>query len=252
MTGTETTKCFADRLQDLISESGKDVKTLAAEIGVSSGALSKYQNDKGEPGITALYKIAAYFDVTADYLVGLSNNRTQANANIGVEIGLSDGAIELLRAANEQKKNTSKLNSDKEYYPTDVFSLLIENLNFFPDLVLTISRELSIKEYHAEEIEAIKAEKCLAKKNPELFKKIYDNGDVLLGAVYKDYLRSVIERNFGMLIRFISGKVNPCEFDAFIRYDIEARSTNTLIDRIKKQIQEAEEGALNADNPEAR
>ena len=96
MTGTETTKCFADRLQDLISESGKDVKTLAAEIGVSSGALSKYQNDKGEPGITALYKIANYFGVTADYLVGLNHNRTNEYAAIGNITGLSDEAIDVL------------------------------------------------------------------------------------------------------------------------------------------------------------
>ena len=75
MTGTDTTKCFADRLQDLIADSGKDMKTLASEIGISSGALSKYQNDNSEPGITALAKIAQYFGVTADYLVGMSDNK---------------------------------------------------------------------------------------------------------------------------------------------------------------------------------
>lgn len=100
MTGTETTKCFADRLQDLIAESGKDIKTLAAEIGISAGALSKYQNDKGEPGITALSKIAQYFGVTADYLVGRSNNRKPENTHIGKVTGLSDEAIERLEIIN--------------------------------------------------------------------------------------------------------------------------------------------------------
>lgn len=100
MTGTETTKCFADRLQDLIKESGKDLKTLADEIGISSGALSKYQNDNGEPGISALYKIANYFGVTADYLIGLSDNKTVENASIGQVTGLSDGAIQTLEKMN--------------------------------------------------------------------------------------------------------------------------------------------------------
>ena len=98
MTGTDTTKCFADRLQDLIADSGKDVKTLASEIGVSSGALSKYQNDKGEPGITALYKIAKYFGVTSDYLIGISDNKKVENADIGNETGLSDEAIDTLKS----------------------------------------------------------------------------------------------------------------------------------------------------------
>ena len=50
MTGTNATKCLADRLQDLIANSGKDVKSLAAEIGISSGALSKYQTTEQRPG----------------------------------------------------------------------------------------------------------------------------------------------------------------------------------------------------------
>ena len=97
MTGTDTTKCFADRLQDLIADSGKDMKTLASEIGISSGALSKYQNDNSEPGITALAKIAQYFGVTADYLVGMSDSKNLENANIGQVTGLSDEAIDSLK-----------------------------------------------------------------------------------------------------------------------------------------------------------
>ena len=98
MTGTEVTKCFEDRLQDLIADSGKDIKTLAAEIGISSGALSKYQNDKSEAGITALYKIARYFGVTTDYLVGISDNKTPGNYHIGKRLGLTDEAIKELEA----------------------------------------------------------------------------------------------------------------------------------------------------------
>lgn len=115
MTGTDTTKSFADRLQDLIADSGKDVKTLASEIGVSSGALSKYQNDKGEPGITALFKIAQYFGVTTDYLVGLSDNRTYDSSNIGVKTGLSDKSIQFLSDAKASG------------YPLGIFNCLLEH-----------------------------------------------------------------------------------------------------------------------------
>lgn len=115
MTGTETTKCFADRLQDLIADSGKDIKTLAAEIGISSGALSKYQNDKSEAGITALYKIARYFGVTSDYLIGLSDNKTREAANIGDATGLSDEAIQFLSSAKASG------------YPLGVVNCLIEH-----------------------------------------------------------------------------------------------------------------------------
>lgn len=69
---TDTSKQFADHMSDLIKESGKEIKILAEEIGISSGALSKYQNDMAAPGIDALAKIAKYFKVSADWLLGLS------------------------------------------------------------------------------------------------------------------------------------------------------------------------------------
>lgn len=67
----EITAIFADRLQDLIANSGKTIKELAKEIGVAEGSLSKYQNDGAEAGIVALHKIAKYFGVSADYLLNL-------------------------------------------------------------------------------------------------------------------------------------------------------------------------------------
>lgn len=82
--GTETTMIFADRLQDLISASEKSIKELAAEIGISSGALSKYQNDAAEPGIDALKKIADYFGVSPNWLLGVSefpNEKMREEAN---------------------------------------------------------------------------------------------------------------------------------------------------------------------------
>lgn len=241
---------FAARFSELRGD--RTQAEFAEFLGISRPTVGFYENGERIPDALVLKQIAVRCGVTTDYLVGLRDNKTKVNTDIGVETGLSDNAIELLRTANKQKKKSANMNSAKKYYPIDILSLLIENINYFPDLILTISRELSIKEYHAEGIEAAKAVKVLEKKNSELFEKILKNGDVLIGAAYKEYLRNIIERNFGMLVRFISGKINPCEFDAFIRYEIEKRSTNTLTDRIKQQIQEAEEGANRADDTETR
>lgn len=54
MKGTATTMAFADNLDDLIKESGKDIRTLSKEIGISTGALSNYRSDGAEPGINNL------------------------------------------------------------------------------------------------------------------------------------------------------------------------------------------------------
>lgn len=93
MTGTDTTKVFADRLQQLISDTGKTIKDIATETGIPAGSLSKYQNDNGEAGINSLVKLAKYFRVTTDYLLGLENCTTHENSDISKLIGLDEKAI---------------------------------------------------------------------------------------------------------------------------------------------------------------
>ena len=73
VSSSQVTKVFADRIGDLISESGLRIHDLSKKIGKSAGALSNYQNDSAEAGIDALYKIAVYFGVSSDYLIGLSD-----------------------------------------------------------------------------------------------------------------------------------------------------------------------------------
>lgn len=75
MVSSNTAKIFADKLQDLIASSDLTVKELSIEIGVAVGSLSKYQNNKAEPGADALAKIARYFGVSVDWLLGLSDYR---------------------------------------------------------------------------------------------------------------------------------------------------------------------------------
>ena len=73
---TRTMGVFADRLSDLITESGKTLRQIASEIGISYPTLSTYQNGIQKANIEALAKIANYFNVSADYLLGLSDAPT--------------------------------------------------------------------------------------------------------------------------------------------------------------------------------
>lgn len=113
---SEVTKDFADRLGQLISDSGKKVKKLADDIGVSSGALSKYQNDGAVAGIDALAKIAKYFGVSADWLLGIVNDPVfdADERAISEATGLSGLSVAILT----QSKSSPKL--------ANILSILIE------------------------------------------------------------------------------------------------------------------------------
>lgn len=76
---TIITKHFADNLSDLVEEkkkSGKSHNDIAEEIEVGSATLSDWMADNKTPTIDNLYKISKYFDVSADWLLGLTNHRT--------------------------------------------------------------------------------------------------------------------------------------------------------------------------------
>ena len=62
---------FSDRLKELRHEKGLNQIELAKQLGVSNGIISLWENNLREPGMYSLVQIAAFFDVSVDYLVGL-------------------------------------------------------------------------------------------------------------------------------------------------------------------------------------
>ena len=58
------------RLKQLIQETGVSQRQVAEAIGVTEPAMNHYINGRREPDITTLVKLADYFDVSIDYLVG--------------------------------------------------------------------------------------------------------------------------------------------------------------------------------------
>lgn len=59
-----------ENLKLLRSTAGISQKALAEAIGVSQQSINKYENHNIEPDITTLSRIADYFHVSIDHLVG--------------------------------------------------------------------------------------------------------------------------------------------------------------------------------------
>ena len=62
---------FAERLRELRTEKGVGQNKLAADLGLSNASISYWENGKQEPTASAIVKLARYFDVPTDYLLGL-------------------------------------------------------------------------------------------------------------------------------------------------------------------------------------
>ncbi len=62
---------FATRLKDLRKENGIGQNQLAEQLGLSNASISYWENAKQEPSASALFKLANFFDVSVDYLLGI-------------------------------------------------------------------------------------------------------------------------------------------------------------------------------------
>ena len=64
---------FTERLKELRTEKNINQVELSAEIGVSKGIVSLWENGLREPGMYSLIQLAKFFEVSIDYLVGISD-----------------------------------------------------------------------------------------------------------------------------------------------------------------------------------
>lgn len=61
---------FAERLKKLRKERNISQKELSEAIGYSQPIISQWENEIYEPTASAIFVVADYFNVCADYLLG--------------------------------------------------------------------------------------------------------------------------------------------------------------------------------------
>lgn len=63
---------FKEKLKMLRKEKNLGQTELAKALGVSKGTISLWENGLREPNMSSLIRIAQYFDVSVDFLVGIT------------------------------------------------------------------------------------------------------------------------------------------------------------------------------------
>ena len=82
-----------ERLKDLRVEQGLNLEELAQKTGISKSALGSYEaKDYKEINHGNLVILADFYQVSVDYLLGLTNNRKYENTPIE-ELHLSDEVV---------------------------------------------------------------------------------------------------------------------------------------------------------------
>ena len=66
-------KIFCERLKELREEKQISINKLAKELNVDHSTIVRWEKGERVPTIDNLYLVAVYFNVSADYLIGLEN-----------------------------------------------------------------------------------------------------------------------------------------------------------------------------------
>ena len=65
---------FAERLKELRAEKNIGQNALAKALNLSNASLSYWETGKQIPSAEVIFKLAQYFNVSADYLLGLKDD----------------------------------------------------------------------------------------------------------------------------------------------------------------------------------
>lgn len=146
-----------ERLKDLrVSDFGLTLEQLAEKTGLSKSALGKYESeDFTDISPYAIAKLAKFYGVSADYLLGLTENKNPASEELEA-LHLRDDAIDAIRDGEYNKRLLSEvlahekfqqLMIDAEVYVDRIADSRINDMNTMLEAV----RRQTMEQYKADE-----------------------------------------------------------------------------------------------------
>ncbi|PLA90511.1 helix-turn-helix domain-containing protein [Ligilactobacillus salivarius] len=122
-----------DRIKELSSQRKVSVAELERALGFGNGSISKW--NKQSPSTEKLMKVANYFDVSLDYLVGRNNDKYDLSPQEKIDIGIE--AEKMMKGLNDE----SSINFYGEPMSDEDKEATLSALN----LLMTINRKKAKK-----------------------------------------------------------------------------------------------------------
>lgn len=85
------------RIKTLREKRGLIQEILAAEVGITQQMLSKYERDISVIKVDILKKLAEYFNVTTDYLLGMSDTKRDLSCEVKMNDSLDPNYISAIK-----------------------------------------------------------------------------------------------------------------------------------------------------------
>lgn len=135
---------FSDRLKKLRNEANMTQTDLGKRINVTKSAISGYEKGIRTPDSETLKKIASVFDVTTDYLLGISDNR---NINTkGFTLKEEKDMKKRIEDLRKDVKSQEGLLFDGEPMSDDAVDQLLDIIEFAEKQATKLNRRFTTKD----------------------------------------------------------------------------------------------------------
>ncbi|WP_407386381.1 helix-turn-helix domain-containing protein [Ruminococcus sp.] len=108
---------FEENITKLRNDLKKRRQEVADDLGISRSSLEYYEKGKRRPDIEVLAKLADYYGVSTDYLIGRTNAKTTNKKwrFVCEYTGLSDNAVAVLHEGKSEDNNSNNHDSYHEF-----------------------------------------------------------------------------------------------------------------------------------------
>ena len=149
---------ITERMKDLRKDRGLTLEALAEATNISKSALGTYETGEFKDiSPFSIVKLAKFYSVTTDYLMGVSNLEKETDAEIQ-ELHLTSEALDVLKAGGFSgtllseiisHRDFQRLMVDMEIFVDHIASMQVDNLNYG----MGAARSIVQKQYHPDENE---------------------------------------------------------------------------------------------------
>lgn len=191
-------KPLAKNLSKLI---GKDVAKMAEHLGCSPQAINQYKMGTSVPQLEKLVKIAQYYNVSTDYLLGLSDVATTDPKikEICEYTGLSEEAVIQLHKKTEDEKKYPFFDSFLEYiniFITDGLLAIYKNLDCYINSVRSCGY---LEKKYSEDVLTEKFVLSVNTTNNKVSKPQYSNEELEAREIYQSEVSNTQPTNIYFL-----------------------------------------------------
>ena len=178
---------FSHRLSELLCRSYKNLNVIAEEMGITRQSLAQYRDGNNIPDALTLAKIADYFNVSADYLLGRTDVKSM---NLDVKAihdktGLSESAAEKLL----KEKHLLEIETLNAFLEADVYCFIDVCFDLLPTIECKALREVALKQFVKNKNLPI-TDEMIEERGEYVFKEVFDEMTAMFKSTeFNDYLR---------------------------------------------------------------